>query len=265
MKGVSGSAGGSVAGGCKFGRRMRWATPDVGHIFLAPPCPSLPPPPPAGATVHSLLTVPQTKKRRREDSQAAGAAQQAAGEEPPPAPLAAANGAANGAAAAAAAAAAEGEGDGEAGRPAGAKRMKLGAADDVSTRVAPQLPAAVPAAAAAAAEQPSTADPAGEVTAAAAAAAGGEGAADAGRRCWPLPPEHYVLTLEQLQVGRVSTRPALLSGSRHVAGRPDAPLRPGDLEAHRLMGLPPDVAATPPPSPAAITPPAGARLPAAPP
>ncbi|PSC70139.1 small RNA degrading nuclease 5 [Micractinium conductrix] len=155
-----------------------------------------------GATVHSLLTVPQTKKRRREDSQAAGAAQQAAGEEPPPAPLqplAAANGAANGAAAAAAAAAAEGEGDGEAGRPAGAKRMKLGAADDVSTRVAPQLPAAVPAAAAAAAEQPSTADPAGEVTAAAAAAAGGEGAADAGRRCWPLPPEHYVLTLEQLQ------------------------------------------------------------------
>ena len=83
----------------------------------------------------------------------------------------------------------------EAGRAA--KRMKVAAGDDVSSRAQPQLAAALVAAGGLAAS-PAAAAAAAAAPAAPAAAGGTQLGVGSYRRC-ELPPSHYVLTLEQLQ------------------------------------------------------------------
>lgn len=189
-----------------------WHDPHTTHVPCLLPCVC----PPVGSTAFSLLTVPQTKKRRREESQAEDVA-------PPPLPPA---GAADGNASSAAPPAAEGaagsEGGGDAAAPvaaetpvgaaAPAKRMRLGQGDDVSSRVQPQLAEG----GAEGGEAPAAADAQPQ----SAPRSGG-----AHRRC-PLPPSHYVLTLEQLQVR--GARAAAVGGGqqllRHRLSRLPCPL-----------------------------------------
>ncbi|KAI3430222.1 hypothetical protein D9Q98_004819 [Chlorella vulgaris] len=194
-----------------------------------------------GSTVHSLLTVPQTKKRRREDDpqhqapagaagEAYNAAGPAAGVSNGALPAAEAAGAAAPVGPGAAAAARNGSGTGnlqeaaaeaatkasadQAAAPdeatdsaAAAKRMKVSAADDVSSRVQPQLAATT---GQTPAQQPGAGQLAQELdgqqpqqqTQQAQQQAQQEQQAPrhTGRGgSHPLPPAHYVLSLDELQ------------------------------------------------------------------
>eukprot|EP00887_Chlorella_sp_A99_P005460 scaffold1.g5460.t1 len=151
-----------------------------------------------GQTVHALLTVPpRAKKRRREEGGGPGAAVAAAGNggrgaaAPAPDLHGAAHGAASGGAAGGAnghaangAATTEAE---EAAAAPQAKRLKVSAGDDVSSRLQPSL--ATPAPASPAAAEPGAPGP----------RAAGAGVPARRQAEGPLPPSHYVLTLEQMR------------------------------------------------------------------
>lgn len=152
-----------------------------------------------GQTSHALLTVPARKKRRREEDGGGGGAGGSMLNAPeaahtPAAEAAATNG--DGLVPPAGGAAEAGAADGTTpsgvlSAPPQAKRMRLGPGDDVSSHVAPSLaesaPRSMPAAAAA--------EPA-----AAGAGAGAALSPTVPRRIdGPLPPSHYVLTLDQMQ------------------------------------------------------------------